>query len=249
MSIFLQFFGSKYEHILKYIYAWTVPESTGLALIFYRIIKGKISWCSALIRCLSHNCSVLTSLNCMIWTVWSELYDLNCMICPVRSVLSTLFCPICSFLTVLSCLFSHIYICFVICLFWPFCRPTNPVVLCLLPWFVCLSVFPPTLSISSSVADPDPGSRIRDPMPFWSLDLGSGMGEKSWSGSRMNNPDHISESIETIFWDKILKNLWCGSEIWHLGVKNTDSWSGMQKIRIRDPVIFYSVFTIPSVII
>ncbi len=29
------------------------------------------------------------------------------------------------------------------------------------------------------------------------------MGKKSGSG--MNNPDHISESLETIFWVKILK--------------------------------------------
>jgi hypothetical protein len=29
------------------------------------------------------------------------------------------------------------------------------------------------------------------------------MGKKSGSG--MNNPDHISESLETIFWIKILK--------------------------------------------
>jgi hypothetical protein len=40
----------------------------------------------------------------------------------------------------------------------------------------------------SSVADP--GS-------------GSGMGKKSGSG--MNNPDHISESLKTIFWVNILK--------------------------------------------
>jgi hypothetical protein len=31
------------------------------------------------------------------------------------------------------------------------------------------------------------------------------MGKKSGSGSGMNNPDHISESLETIFWVKILK--------------------------------------------
>jgi hypothetical protein len=29
------------------------------------------------------------------------------------------------------------------------------------------------------------------------------MGKKSGSGSGMNNPDHISESLETIFWVKI----------------------------------------------
>ncbi len=35
--------------------------------------------------------------------------------------------------------------------------------------------------------------RIRDPVPF--LTLGSGMGKKSGSGSKMNNPDHISERL------------------------------------------------------
>jgi hypothetical protein len=31
------------------------------------------------------------------------------------------------------------------------------------------------------------------------------MGKKSRSGSGMNIPDHISESLETVFWVKILK--------------------------------------------
>jgi hypothetical protein len=31
------------------------------------------------------------------------------------------------------------------------------------------------------------------------------MGKKSGSVSGMNNPDHIYESLETIFWVKILK--------------------------------------------
>jgi hypothetical protein len=44
------------------------------------------------------------------------------------------------------------------------------------------------------------------------------MGKKSGYGSGMNNPDHISETLETNFWIKILK--FCGS--------------GMVKIRIRD---------------
>jgi hypothetical protein len=34
---------------------------------------------------------------------------------------------------------------------------------------------------------------------------GSGMGKESGSGIRMNNPDHISESLETISWVKNLK--------------------------------------------
>jgi hypothetical protein len=38
----------------------------------------------------------------------------------------------------------------------------------------------------------------------------------------MNNPDHISESLETIFWVKILKFF------------DADSGSGVEKIRIRD---------------
>jgi hypothetical protein len=44
----------------------------------------------------------------------------------------------------------------------------------------------------SSVADPDPGT---------------GIGKKSGSESGKNNPDHISESLESIFWVKILKLL------------------------------------------
>jgi hypothetical protein len=47
-----------------------------------------------------------------------------------------------------------------------------------------------------SVADPDPGSGAF-------LIPGSGMGKKSGSGSGMKNPEHISESFETIFWVKI----------------------------------------------
>ncbi len=49
-----------------------------------------------------------------------------------------------------------------------------------------------------SVADPDLGSGAF-------LTPGSGMGKKSGSGSGsgMNNPDHISESLRTIFWVKI----------------------------------------------
>jgi hypothetical protein len=46
---------------------------------------------------------------------------------------------------------------------------------------------------------------IRNPVPLWPQDPGSGMGKKSRSGSGMNILNHISESLETIFWDKILK--------------------------------------------
>jgi hypothetical protein len=54
--------------------------------------------------------------------------------------------------------------------------------------------------VKISVADPDPGSDA-----FLTLYPGYGMGKKAGSGSGMNNPDHISESLETIFWVKMLK--------------------------------------------
>ncbi len=44
---------------------------------------------------------------------------------------------------------------------------------------------------------------IRDAVLFWSVDHGSGMGKKSGYGSGINNPDHISESLETMYWVKI----------------------------------------------
>jgi hypothetical protein len=67
------------------------------------------------------------------------------------------------------------------------------------------------------VADPDPRSgafltpgsgirdRIRDLVHFWPLEPGSGMGKISGSG--MNNPDNISESLETSFWVKYINSL------------------------------------------
>jgi hypothetical protein len=55
------------------------------------------------------------------------------------------------------------------------------------------------------------------------MEPGSGMGKKSGSGSVMNNPDHISECLETIFWVKILKFF------------DANPGSGMEKIRIWDP--------------
>jgi hypothetical protein len=47
--------------------------------------------------------------------------------------------------------------------------------------------------------------RILDPVPFKPLDLGSRMGKKTGSGT--NNLDHISKSLETIFWLKYLNSL------------------------------------------
>jgi hypothetical protein len=49
--------------------------------------------------------------------------------------------------------------------------------------------------------------RIRDPVYFGPLDPGSGMGKNQDPdpGPGMNIPNHFSESLETIFWVKILK--------------------------------------------
>jgi hypothetical protein len=67
--------------------------------------------------------------------------------------------------------------------------------------------------------------RIRDLGSSAFLTPGSGMGKNPdpGSASEMNNPDHFLESLETIFWVKILKFL------------DADPGSGMEKIQIRDP--------------
>jgi hypothetical protein len=61
------------------------------------------------------------------------------------------------------------------------------------------------------------------------MNPGSGWVKKSGSGSGMNNPDHNYESVETIFWVKILNSL---MRIWDPGWEKFGS--GMENIRIRD---------------
>jgi hypothetical protein len=78
--------------------------------------------------------------------------------------------------------------------------------------------------------------RIRDPVPFLLLDPGFGMGKNHYpdpgSGSGMNNPDHISESLEAFFWVKILKFLMrIRDQRW----KKFGSGIRDEKIRIREP--------------
>ncbi len=95
-------------------------------------------------------------------------------------------------------------------------------------FFICLSLFCDLLTLSITVLriqirDPGPGILcLFDP---WIWDPGSGMGKKSRSGSGMNIPDHISESLETIFWLKILK--FCDADP-DPGFRSLWSW-------IRDP--------------
>jgi hypothetical protein len=55
------------------------------------------------------------------------------------------------------------------------------------------------------------------------------MGKKSGSGSWMNIPDHISESLKTIFGFKKLNSLMRGS-----GIRDEKFGSGREKVRIRD---------------
>ncbi len=72
--------------------------------------------------------------------------------------------------------------------------------------------------MKSSFADPDP-------VPFLPLHPGSGIGKNQdpdpGSGSGMNNPDHISESLETIFSLKYLMQNRDG--------KNSDPGPGWKK--------------------
>jgi hypothetical protein len=78
--------------------------------------------------------------------------------------------------------------------------------------------------VSRRVADPDRGSGIRCLFDPWIRDPGWAKHQDPDPGSEtgMNNPDHISESLETIFWVKILKFFYADPE------------SGMEKIQIRD---------------
>ncbi len=71
--------------------------------------------------------------------------------------------------------------------------------------------------------------RIRDPVPFCPLDSGSGMGKKSGSRFGMNNLDHISESLVTILWVKILKFFDADPGGWK------KFGSGMEKFRDKHP--------------
>jgi hypothetical protein len=77
------------------------------------------------------------------------------------------------------------------------------------------------------VANPDPGFGAF-------LTPASGMGKKSGSGSWMNNPDHISDSLETIFWG--LKYLNSLIQIRDPGWKSDPVWKKfVSGINIPDP--------------
>jgi hypothetical protein len=80
-------------------------------------------------------------------------------------------------------------------------------------------------------------TRIWDPRSGAILNPGSGIGKKSGSGSGMNNPDHTTESLETIFWvNKKLKffNKDPGWKKFESGMKKFGSGIRNEKIRIRD---------------
>jgi hypothetical protein len=81
-------------------------------------------------------------------------------------------------------------------------------------------------SVQFSVADPGSGIRclfdpwIRDPVPFWPLDPGSGMGKKIRTRIRDEQPWSYFRELRKNFGVKILNFFLCGS--------------GMEKIRIQD---------------
>ncbi len=96
-------------------------------------------------------------------------------------------------------------------------------------------------SETSNVADPDQGSRIRDPVPFWPLDPLSGIQDRDPGWVKSQDPDPGSGSgmkawiifpraWKPFFWVKILKffDAYPGSWI-------RDQGSGMEKIWIRNP--------------
>ncbi len=76
--------------------------------------------------------------------------------------------------------------------------------------------------MSSSVADPDPGSDAF--FHPWIQDPGCVKSKDPDPGSGMNNPDHISWSLETIFWVKILEffdaDLGSGMEKFGSGIRD-----------------------------
>jgi hypothetical protein len=72
---------------------------------------------------------------------------------------------------------------------------------------------------------------------IWDLGWVKNLDQDPGSGSEMNNPDHISESLETFFWVKILKFFDAdpGSRMEKIGSGIRDPrWKNLGS-RIRDP--------------
>ncbi len=115
--------------------------------------------------------------------------------------------------------------------------PLNELLRQQLPLKVSNQWYPLSLSKAkiSSVANPDPGSGIRAPVPFWPLDLGSGIQDqdRGWvksqdpdprSGMRIRDPGPGMEKIRIRDQGSRMEKIW----IQNLGF-------GMEKNRIRDP--------------
>jgi hypothetical protein len=71
---------------------------------------------------------------------------------------------------------------------------------------------------------------------FLTLDWDPGWVKNQDPGSEsgMNNPDHISESLETIFWAKILEFFGADPGSGREKIRIQDLGSGMENIWIRD---------------
>jgi hypothetical protein len=101
--------------------------------------------------------------------------------------------------------------------------------------------------LEGSVADPDPGSGIRCLFDPWIGDLGwvKNQNPDPGSGSRMNIPDHMSESLESIFGLKyctVLRFLCgCGSGS---GIRNLfDPGSGIREKHPRSGTLLHGRLT------
>jgi hypothetical protein len=86
-------------------------------------------------------------------------------------------------------------------------------------------------------------SGIRCLFDPWIRDPGRG---KTGSGSGMNNPDYISESLQTNFWVKMLKSFDADPRSGIRDGKNSDPGTGMEKTRIRDGKNSRSGINIPD---
>jgi hypothetical protein len=84
----------------------------------------------------------------------------------------------------------------------------------------------PDVKVHSSVTDPGSGAFLNP----WIRDPRWVKNQDQDPGSEMNIPDHISESLETSFWVKILKFFDADLDPGIL----FDPGTGMEKIRIRD---------------
>ncbi len=114
-----------------------------------------------------------------------------------------------------STLSPNVFFLLLVLAFWWTPSLTQP---CAVPYSRCKSIIWAKYRVSSK---PELRIRIRDPVPFWPLDPGSGMGKNQDPGSGINIPDpqHCSKQTKQIlgsnrpetkfFWFKPTRNKIC----------------------------------------